>query len=227
MTWPGDPRTETVLERSIASLKEVHPELPYHVERMPQGTGMIDKARMVDISPFDETLFIDADTVVLGRLDYAFEKAAKHGVAICICECPWARRFGGLAHMGDITEFNTGIVFWSPKGNEVMTRWRDIAVNMDSSITFLSKNGVSLMPTNDQAGFALAVEQLGFNPWVLPLNFNFRPKWMYSCFGPIKIWHDYDDIPTNVFEWSRDQADPEALIGFAKLAAALPQAVAA
>jgi len=29
----------------------------------------------------------------------------------------------------------------------------------------------------------------------LPLNWNFRPQWHRSFFGPIKVWHDYADPP--------------------------------
>ncbi len=44
------------------------------------------KATMFDLSPFDETLFLDLDTVVLGRLDFGFQKAQQFGLAIAICE---------------------------------------------------------------------------------------------------------------------------------------------
>jgi hypothetical protein len=32
---------------------------------------------------------------------------------------------------------------------------------------------------------------------VLPLNWNFRPKWTPAWFGLIKIWHDYADPPAD------------------------------
>jgi hypothetical protein len=59
-----------LLQRAQASLKHFHPELPVHVERLPEGSGLLDKAGMMDMTPFEETVFLDADTMVMGRLDY-------------------------------------------------------------------------------------------------------------------------------------------------------------
>src|SRR5437762_14278570 len=88
-------RAERYCERSIASFKRWHPDLPHHVVRLPSTTdwceGLLEKARMMNLSPFDETVFLDADTVVLDSLDFGFEKAQQHGLACSICECPWAR----------------------------------------------------------------------------------------------------------------------------------------
>jgi hypothetical protein len=93
IVWPGDPRTEDALQRSIASLNAVHPGLPYHVEVMPEGTTLLDKARMCDLSPFDETLFIDADTVVLERFDFAFD-ARGHAASPAVTGIWWSTTRG-------------------------------------------------------------------------------------------------------------------------------------
>jgi len=37
--------------------------------------------------------------------------AIKHALACCICENPWARRYGGL--QGDLVEYNTGVQFFT------------------------------------------------------------------------------------------------------------------
>jgi hypothetical protein len=211
IVFPGDPRTETMLARSIASLKAVHPELPCHVERLPEGSGLLDKARMYNLSPYDETLFLDADTVVMGRLDYGFDRASRHGLACTICECPWARRFAGLADRGDLIEWNTGVMFFTRAAADVFTEWKANAT-IDSSVMFVGKDGPMKMPENDQAGFAMAVEQTGFNPAALPLNWNFRHRWQKTVFGPVKIWHDYDDVPESVRRWSEEQSKPGAIM---------------
>jgi hypothetical protein len=69
------------------------------------------------------------------------------------------------------------------------------------------------MPANDQGPFAMAVDNTKFNPFILPLNWNFRPIWHTSFFGPIKIWHDYSDPPPIISElngyyenWTREWA---------------------
>lgn len=215
ITWPGEERMQAFLERSIASLKAVHPELPYHVAELPEGSTLLDKAKMYDLSPFDETLFLDADTVVMERLDYGFEKAELFGLACCICECPWARRYPSL--FGDVIEYNTGVLFWTKAAKTVFDAWaalRDIL----SSLRFIGKNGVEEMPHNDQAGFASAIDVTEFNPWVLPLNWNFRPRWQKTVFGPVKIWHDYDDPTEAVLRWNAQQSQPDAVIQCGRIA---------
>lgn len=219
MTWPGEPRAEAALARSIESLKRVHPELPYHVERLPDGSTLLDKAKMYDLSPFEETLFLDADTVVLDRLDMGFRKARVHGMALCICECPYARRFEGLKHHGDIVEYNTGAIWFDKLSRtvaDVFHRWNLQSRLLDGRLTFMLNGVPTLMPLNDQASFALAVDRLDFvfNPFVLPMNWNFRPIWQKSWCGPIKVWHDYSDPPPAMLEWNKSQAAPGAILDF-------------
>jgi hypothetical protein len=71
---------------------------------------------------------------------------------------------------------------------------------------------------NDQAGFALAIQQTGFNPWVLPTNWNFRHRWQKTVFGPIKVWHDYDDVPESILRWNEQQSRPDAVIQCGRVA---------
>ena len=91
IVWGRNARTEKALERSRESINSVHPELPVEVFRLDADDpvkGLLQKSRMLELSPFRETLYLDADTVVLGRLDFAFLKAQEFGLACCICECP-------------------------------------------------------------------------------------------------------------------------------------------
>jgi len=203
-----------MLDRSIASVKRFHPEIPIHVETLPDDSTLLDKARMFDLTPFDETLFLDTDTVVLGDLGFAFDKMRRFGLALSICECPWARRYGGLD--GDIVEYNTGVLFFTRKARPVFNAWKDAAASVDSSVKFADPKGGGYwtMPMNDQAGFAKAVEDSGFLPYVLPMNWNFRPGWYHSFFGPIKIWHDYGDVPEAIEELNRYHEQPDAMIRF-------------
>jgi len=215
IVWEGsEPRTESALERSIHSLRQWHLELPYHVHRLREDSTLLDKAAMCDLTPFDETLFLDADTVVMDRLDYGFEKAAKHGMALCICECPWARRYPSCT--GDQTEYNAGIIWFAKQAKPVFDRWQQLNRVIDSSIIFQNGKGLSRMDLNDQAGLTLAIESLDFNPWVLPMNWNFRPIWQKSFFGPIKIYHDYSNVPDELIEWNESQNSPGAIVGYAK-----------
>jgi hypothetical protein len=211
-------RAEAVLERSLRSLAEVHPELPYEVKRLPndldQFQGLLEKAKMMDLSPYDETLYLDADTVVLDRLDFGFEQARRFALACCICECPWARRYRGLPK-DDGIEYNTGVLFFTRDARPVFERWKTYAQSVDSSIAMVGEKGQPmLMPFNDQAGFAKAVREWERPPQILPLNWNFRPQWHWTFFGPVKIWHDYVDPPLGFRQLAEAYRNPNAVIQF-------------
>lgn len=199
-----------VLERARTSLAKVHPGLAQQVIELPVGSTLLDKAKMLDLSPFAETVFLDADTVVLDDLTFGFEQAARFGLACSICECPWARRYGGIA--GEMVEYNTGVLFFTEQARPVFDAWQARNADTDSSIVFESGDGLARMPLNDQAGFARAVDETGFRPFVLPYNWNFRPKWHKSWFGPLKIWHDYSDVPEPLWAHNAEQAKPDSVV---------------
>jgi len=186
------------IERLKASVKRFHPELCHEIIKVEAPSGdpgsLNQKAAMFDLSPFDETLFLDLDTVVMSTLNFGFEKADNFGLAIAICEAPWGRRYSKI-FAGDQIEYNTGVIFFTKQAKPVFDKWKELANTIDSSIIAVGDNGMYVMPANDQGSFALAIENTGFNPFILPLNWNFRPMWHRSFFGPIKIWHDYSDPP--------------------------------
>jgi hypothetical protein len=199
-------KLDQLLQRSIASLKEVHPDLPYHVERLSDESSYLDKVRMCELSPFDTTAYLDADTVVIGNLDFAFEKAEQHGVACCINEAPWARRYTESGLKGDAVEYNAGVVFFDkthPKCQTFFSAWSGCANAIDSSSLFNTGEGLKRQPCNDQAGMAKAFEDTGIAPYVLPLNWNLRPMWHRAIVGNVKIWHDYQDPPESLLSHSR------------------------
>ena len=200
------------LARSVESLKRHHPELPYKCFQIPADSTLLDKAKMLTMSPFETTLFLDTDTVVMDRLDFGFEKAEKHGLACCINECPWARRYADIG--GDQIEYNTGVLFFSKAATPVFDRWAELAPTIDSSIVFVRQGKKLIMPKNDQAPFSQAVSDTGFNPFVLPMNWNLRPQWQTTFFGPIKVWHDRSEVPAAVKFWNEDQSHPASIIKY-------------
>ena len=161
-----------------------HPEMPVHTVELPLNASLLDKSRMLDLSPYDQTLYLDIDTIVMDRLDFGFEKAAKFGFACSICECPWARRYAGLS--GDLIEYNTGVVFFTKQMKPLFDRWKHYAGTLDSSTLFKKKgtNELMKMVSNDQAAFAKAIEESDISPFVLPLNWNLRPIWQKNHVGP-------------------------------------------
>ena len=205
------------IERLKASVKKFHPELQHEIIKVEAPSGdassLNKKAAMLDLSPFDETLFLDLDTVVLGRLDFGFEKAAQYGIALAICEAPWGRRYPKIFH-GDQIEYNTGVIFFTKQVKAVFDQWKVLADSIDSSILHVQNGKIVTMPANDQGSFALAIEKTKFNPFVLPLNWNFRPAWHRSFFGPIKIWHDYSDPPAIFHELTAYYGQSDSVIQY-------------
>jgi hypothetical protein len=157
---------------------------------------------------------LDADTVVLDRLDFGFEQAARFGVACCICECPWARRYRGLPN-DDGIEYNTGVLFFNRGAQALFQRWHELVSVVDSAIDFIGPNGQpAVMPFNDQGGFAKVVREWEQAPFILPHNWNFRPAWHWTFFGPIKIWHDYSDPPPQLAQLNASYRRPGAIVQF-------------
>ena len=216
MVWGRDAKTERALARSRQSIKGVHPELPVEVCRLESDDplkGLLQKARMFELSPFRETLFLDADTVVLGNLDFGFAKAQEFGLACCINECPWAERHAGVH--GETIEYNTGVLFFGERAKPVFESWSRLASEINSSIIFHGPQGqIMRMPYADQGSFAVAVEKAKFPPFVLPLNWNFRPQWQLSFFGPVKIWHDYSEPPPFFADMRNYYGQPDAIIQY-------------
>lgn len=205
------------IERLKASVKKFHPELPHEIVKIEAPSGdpksLNLKSAMLDLSPFEETLFLDLDTVVLGNLDFGFEKSKVFGIALAICEAPWGKRYPNI-FKGDEVEYNTGVIFFTKQAKVVFDKWKDLAKSVDSSILGVNNQGIYKMPANDQGSFALAIEQTRFNPFVLPLNWNFRPEWHRSFYGPIKVWHDYADPPNFFEELSKYYSSSESIIQY-------------
>jgi len=211
----GD-RLDRLLERSIASLRRFHSDLAVHVAELPQNSDIMAKSLVFDSSPFDETLYLDCDTVVLSPIGFGFEAAQKHALACCISECPWARRYAALKDAGDVIEYNTGVLFFTRAARTVFDLWKESARKIDSSARFYIGDRIDV-GYNDQGPFAYAIRQLQFIPFVLPQNFNLRPMWQRGFWGPVKIWHSYDDVPASVVQFCDEQSRPDAVIRFATL----------
>ncbi len=228
LIWKGECDPTNVLQRSLASIKHWHPELPYHIAEMPAGSNLLCKSQMYDLSPYDETLFLDADTTVMGKIDYGFLKAQQHGIACCISANPWNRRYYKIEQHPDEVEYSTGVVFFDKKWEEVgyprmgdaftrstamvFNRWDGLEGTDSTCNYFHAADGVKRQPYNDQATFTLAMQQTGFNPFVLPLNWNIYPRWQKHFWGEIKIHHGYDDIPPSIMQWNAEQSRPDAVI---------------
>lgn len=199
-----------ILLRSIRSVRE-HLKLPVCLaaEGLPSGLeGSVDicmpfnsngrnlhsKDCMYDLSPFEMTLFLDLDTIVLGELDFAFEMTEHHGLSVVLAP---AFRGGNYylsvpkSPIDDVIVYNTGVIFFKKTSlvRDVFARWR-----------FYNEQ---LQLACDQPGLALSLYNSKFNPFVLPRTWNFRAenrsgRLHIDGHGPIKIWHSYKGAPNDL-----------------------------
>jgi hypothetical protein len=214
MLW-GD-KAKQAQRHSFASLKKFHPDLPVEIIELQSSDpvkSLLEKARMMSLSPFEETLYLDVDTTVMDNLDFGFEKAAKFGLACCICESPWAKRYH-KNEFGDAIEYNTGVLFFSKLAKPLFDKWQELAPVFNSQIIMAAPQGPGYMPHNDQGSFAAAVELTGINPFVLPLNWNFRIDYMNQFVGPLKIWHSYMVPNQAIYDISDYYRTPRSIIQF-------------
>jgi hypothetical protein len=197
----GD-KAEAALKRSIFSLKEFHPELDYEVRRLPPNSspsrGLLEKSSTMDFSPFDETLFLDADTLLLDRLDFGFAQALRlelHAASVNV---------RGRAGTADYPR---------------TTVWNTIPVCSSSRVTPhpCSRAGRLYQAWSTPRSILWAQTA---NRWSCRLTIRvvakamIRPAWHRTFFGPIKIWHDYHDPPQALRELSAAYRNPNAIIRF-------------
>ena len=138
-----DPRYVGLLQTSSASLKAAMPELPVTVftqfpvpdgqfEKVvpvtPTQDGFYDKARLMLESPYERTLFLDADICVLRAVPELFtvldrfDCAATHEEYV---STDWHKRYPRPDIPASFPEFNTGIFAFrrSPATDRVLQDW--------------------------------------------------------------------------------------------------------
>lgn len=179
---------ENELQQSITSAERLG--LPVHVIRLDANCYHAAKTCMYDRSPFETTLFLDTDTVVLDEMSYGFELAEQHALAIGLEPACYADRWP--INDRQIVEYNTGVIFF--RKCETLR-----------NLFYKWEQNAALYPYSDQSSFAKTVVECGFNPAVLPPNYNYRGFGMGPTpfFGPIKLWHSREEVPDNVYEWNR------------------------
>jgi hypothetical protein len=188
IVWDRE-RVEIELARSLASIKRCaleHVIVERNVATADRKEGLRLKADMYEVSPFDTTLYLDADTVALTPdLSYGFHKADRHGIAVAIDPACFAARGKNAGQLDEnVIEYNTGVLFFrkSDEVERVFRLWQRYC-------------GVT---ENDQIGFAKAVEELNFCPFVLPKNWNFRGGIEHQYFGSIRIFHSRERVANDL-----------------------------
>ncbi len=169
-------------------------------------TSYLRKCELYRLLPaqYDTFLFLDVDTQVIGDISLGFEKVSKYGIAMAQAPRYSLERFQGfdaIMRAAGVTprgqlQFNSGVIFFHrrPDVEAVLLKWESLAHEYggpNGEFAELSK------VFGDQPYLTLAMEVLGFNPYVLSTAFNHRAKGELID-GDVRIWHSYKAIPADL-----------------------------
>jgi hypothetical protein len=201
-----DPRYVGLLLGSASSLKRAMPDLPITVcsqfpveselfERVirvePSRDGFYDKARLVQNSPYERTLLIDADTYVVepvpelfSLLDH-FDCAATHEEYL---DTDWHHRYPRADIPSCFPEFNTGILMLKrcDKISRMLEEWGRLYRQ------FLEEKPGE--PINDQPFFRAAAYSGDVRIATLTREYNCKFRGQGYLNGRVKIMHGHVDF---------------------------------
>jgi lipopolysaccharide biosynthesis glycosyltransferase len=150
---------------------------------------------------YDSFVYLDTDTWVLGDLSFAFEKAEQHGIAVAPAPHYNLSEFFGFGRVleevgqrrADQMQYNTGVIFFRPteRVRDVFMRWHDLC----------DKAGATF-EDSDQPFFTLAMEQLGFLPYVLSPAYNYRGLQGEQLVGGVRVWHSSVEPPADINDFT-------------------------
>lgn len=144
-------------------------------------------------APYDLCLHLDTDTEIQGDLEFGFDMTSKHGLAICIAPAAFASRWHNMPNEYpiDLVQYNCGAFFFDKTNLSVQELFEKWSENISRPL--------SRMKNQDQPALAAAIYETGFNPFILPKNWNFRPDFGdANGFGPVKIWHSKQPFPVGL-----------------------------
>lgn len=189
-----------ILTRSI----QRHTSLPFHVHREPGKVGFASrevKLRMDQISPFDQTVFLDSDTIVASDPTPLFALLAHAPLWMC-----------GDVGPRTVTEMLTHRFFKSTVSPQAMTRLKKLASrrpqapHFNSGVVLFDKRATPLfeawrtiwheLPQGpDQVALVLASAQTRLRPSLLSPRWNFQHSHskpesdLVACRADIRILH--------------------------------------
>ena len=163
----------------------------------PKHRNNLEKSRIFELVPaqYQTVLCLDCDTRVVGDISAGFAAARRHGIAVVpaphydlgsFFDFDVFMREHGVEPAGQM-QYNAGMIFYhlTDPVCAVLCRWRDLC--------WAARDVYS----NDQPFLSLAFELLGFRPYVLSPQYNYRGLGELAV-GPIRIWHSHDPVPPDL-----------------------------
>lgn len=144
------------------------------------------RAEIFDLSPFDETLHLDADTVLIDdNLELAWRAIQKHGMAAAIPGDSTV--FCGYTKVYEIIRYAPNVMFFnkSPEVKAVFDKWREVM------------NAHKLVLCEDEF-LGIACHMLNWQPYVLPQCWNYKPEWREPIHGKVKFWNSVYEPPKDI-----------------------------
>jgi len=198
-----DPRYVDMLLTSAASLKKVMPELPITVfsefpvqspfiDKVVQvkstEDGFYDKTKLIRESPYERTLFIDADTYVVEPIPELFSLLDRFDCAATheeYCSTDWFNRYTRNDIPSSFPEFNTGILMIkrSARMERMLQDWEGLY-----KAYLQEKPGLEL---NDQPFFRVAIYQNDVRMATLTREYNCKFRGQGYLNGPVKVLHGH------------------------------------
>ena len=202
----GDPRYKGLLINSAESLKRVMPNLGITVfsqfpiesaafESVVQvnssGDGFYDKTRLMQQSPYDKTLFVDADTYVIESISDVFTLLNNFDCAAIHEEylsTDWWNHYPRPDIPSTFPEFNTGILAFkrSPAMDCVLRDWSELYRE------FIQQSPGKKI--NDQPFFRAAVYKSDVRIATLTREYNCKFRGQGYLNGRVKILHGHVDL---------------------------------
>jgi len=149
---------------------------------------------------YEECLFLDTDTIILGDIEFGFEKARKHGIAIAPAPHYSLDHFWDFDRVMEAENvaldgqllYNSGVIFFMRTNPvmEVFNLWLELAAKYDGQ------------RNDDQSLLTLAMELLEFNPYTLSINYNFR-GYDQGVSGVVRLWHSSQPVPEGLNEFDQ------------------------
>ena len=201
-----DPRYTDMVLVSAESLKQAMPDLPItlfsqfpvkspHLDNVvivtPAKDGFYDKARLIADSPYERTMFIDADTFVLEPVPELFllldqfDCAATHEEYL---STDWCGSYPRADIPASFPEFNTGILLVkrSQRTQELLQRWAELYE------AYLREKPEH--PINDQPFFRAAAYYSEVRMATLTREYNCKFRGQGYVNRAVKILHGHVDF---------------------------------
>jgi hypothetical protein len=188
---------------SLATVKRAMPDLPVTflsqfpvssplIDRVisvaPTRDGFYDKTRLMRDSPYDRTLFIDADIYAVKPFPEMFDLLDRFDCAATHEEylnTDWFNRYPRPDIPASFPEFNTGILLFnrSPQMDGVLKKWEALYAD------YLQQKPDQ--PINDQPFFRTAIYESDVRIATLPREYNCKFRGQGYLNGPVKLLHGH------------------------------------